>query len=157
MGMDSSLIIGGAAGLVGGHAQRLTTPEDETQKSQLQFLMELRDIMSDMHDFFKQQTLPERFDFNWIQVLFKVGQGSNWIPRKNNNQYFRVWAPVATALLVSSPVGAPFILTIPAITATYPNMWLPFDFPDGSSISLDVSATSNQMNIYVKLTDVAQE
>ncbi len=156
MGMAEEAIMAGiAGGTAGGHLQRVTTPEDETQKAQLSCLQEIHGVMLDVRDFFRQQALPERFDVFWIQPLYKVGQGGNWIPRKENSQYFRVWAPVATAILCSTPVGASFILTIPAIT--YPNFWLPFDFPDGSSFMLDATATSNIMNIYVKRSDVAQE
>lgn len=93
------------------------------------------------------EIMNERF----IQPLFKVTFGSNWIPNPRGKFYIYVMAPVATALNVTSPMGPPFVLIIPA--PALPNMWNLLDLPEQSSIYLDTTATSNQMNIFVLLTD----
>lgn len=87
----------------------------------------------------------------FIQTLFKAGQGGNWIPNRRGRFYLYVAAPVPTALSVTSPLGPPFVLTIPAITL--PGYWNLLDFPEASSVMLDSTATANQMNIHVLLTN----
>ncbi len=149
--MAINFIAGAGANAAGDHMKDITTPEDSIQMHQLHALHALYMLVQEMHDFFKHQTLPERFDIFKIITLYKQGQGGNWIPLKENTQYLRVYALVPTAVLVTSPLGPPAIVTIPAVTL--PALWLPWDFPDGSSFMLDATATANQMNIFTRLTD----
>lgn len=107
----------------------------------------LQSINTVLHEPFREEFDNERF----VQILFKTGFGSNWIPNSRGKFYIYVYAPVATALNVTNPIGAPFILTIPA--PTLPNLWNLLDLPEQCSIMLDATATSNQMNIYVLLTN----
>lgn len=144
-----------AAGVVAGHVQRVTTPDDEIAIQQLHHLVGCYDVLCRIDHFLKEIANPEKNDIFEIVTLYKVGFGRNWIPRRENDTYIRWYAPVATAVQISSPLGSPFTLTIPAVT--YPSLWLPCDFPDGSSIILDATASSNQMNVFVRHTRVAQE
>ena len=98
---------------------------------------------------------PENQDLFRVVTLYKVGFGPNWIPNKEFRQYIRVMALQPTAILVTSPLAGPTVITIPALA--YPSFWLPFDFPDQSSFSLDVTASANQLNIYTRLTNIATE
>lgn len=94
----------------------------------------------------------EIMDERYIQTLFKAGLGANWIPNRRGKFYIYVQAPVATALNISGPLGSPYVLTIPA--PTLPGLWNLLDIPDQSSIILDSTAASNQMNLFVLLTDM---
>ena len=95
---------------------------------------------------------PESIDIFKIVTLYKVGSGPNLILSKERRIYMRVYALVATAVNIASPLGPPAVITIPAVTL--PNMWSPFDFPDQSSVYLDSTASAAQMNIYVRYTNV---
>lgn len=95
----------------------------------------------------------ENADVFEIVTLYKVGFGRNWIPAKNHRQYIRIAAPVATAISVSSSLGAAFVVNVPAIAL--PNFWNDWDFPDQSSFMLDSTASANQMNIWVRFTEVS--
>jgi hypothetical protein len=113
-------------------------------------------LLEDMTAFFRDDTPPEeRFDSFKIITLYKTGQGPNWLVDRKRRQYIRVTAPVATAVNVTSSLGSPFVLTIPAMTL--PNMWNEFDLPEMSSIILDSTATANSMNIYVRYTNIAPQ
>jgi hypothetical protein len=110
-------------------------------------------LTADLCAFFREPPPPpESFDLFEIIPLWKVGFGSNWIPNKQHRQYLYVYAPVATAILCSTSLGPPFVLTIPQVT--FPDMWNKLDLPDQSSITLDATATSNMMTIYVRKTQV---
>lgn len=95
---------------------------------------------------------PESFDINRTITLYKVGSGGNWLLNKEHRQYCFVWAPVATIVNITSSIGPPFLVTIPAITL--PQIWNRFDFDDQASIWLDNTASASQMNIKVRLTNV---
>lgn len=113
----------------------------------------MNNYMEDLSSFFHEGKPPEEaLDIFKIVTLFKPGFGPNLILNKERRQYMRVQAGVATACNISSPMGPPFVVTIPAVTL--PNQWNPFDFPDMSSIYLDSTASANQMNIYVRYTNV---
>ena len=98
-------------------------------------------------------TYPQDMDERFVQPLYKVTAGGNWVPNRRGKSYIYVQAPVPTALSVTSPVGAPFILTIPSWQVGN-SPWTLLDIPDQSSIQLDATATSNQMNLFVLITDV---
>jgi|SRR6516162_4549793 hypothetical protein len=108
-------------------------------------------LTGDLDAFFRSPPTPkEAYDLFEIVPLWKQGFGSNWIPNRQHRQYLFVYAPVATAISCSTPLGAPFVLTIPQVT--FPDMWNKLDLPDQSSVFLDSTATANQMIIYVRKT-----
>jgi hypothetical protein len=110
-------------------------------------------LTADLCAFFHEpQPPPETFDLFKIVVLYKYGQGQNWIPNKQHRQYLYVYAPIPTATSIASPLGPAFIITIPAVTL--PNMWNKFDLPDQSTVTLDTTATANQMIIFTRETNV---
>lgn len=90
-------------------------------------------------------------DEQFILPLYKSGFGGNWILNKHGRFYLYVAASVATIINVTSSLGAPFILNIPAIAL--PGYWNLIDLPEGASIILDDIATYNQMNLHVLLTN----
>lgn len=119
-------------------------------------LSDIHELLLEFNVFLRTKMFPpENQDLPRIVTLYKVGFGPNWVPNKEFRQYIRVMALQATAILVTSPLAPPTVVTIPALT--YPSFWLPFDFPDQSSFSLDVTASANQLNIYTRLTNVPVE
>ena len=110
-------------------------------------------LTADLCAFFREPPPPkESYDLFKIVTLYKPGFGSNWIPNKQHRQYLFIYAPVITAISCSTPLGAPFVLTIPAVT--FPDMWSKFDLPDQSSVYLDSTATANQMTIFTRETQI---
>ena len=109
----------------------------------------LLEIAEDIH---KLTISKEASSVFRIVTLYKAGLGPNWVPRLGERDYIQVYALQATAVLVTSPLAPPTVVTIPATTLN--DLWLDFDFPDGSSFILDVSASANSLNIYTKITQV---
>ena len=93
----------------------------------------------------------ESVDQRWKQTFYKSGFGGNWLLQRFERLYLYMAAPVATALNVTSPLGAPFVLTVPAITL--PSYWNLVELPEMSSIILDSTATANQMNVHMLVTN----
>lgn len=112
-------------------------------------------LLEDIDAYFREGLPPtETKDLLKIVTLYKPGFGGNWIPNKEHRQYLQVYALLPTVVLVSSPLGPPTTITIPAIAL--PTLWIPFDFPDQTSFMLDVSASANQMNIFTKISNVSK-
>jgi hypothetical protein len=154
--MAMELGLGVAAGVGGSHLKDITTPEDTTQKELLYFAQEMCKAIIELREFLVSETVPERFDDKQIIQLAKYGFGSDWVPQKGEHEYIEVWAPVATAVSCITPLGAPFVVTIPVPTLSGSSgLWLPWDFPDGSRFVLDSTAAANNMYIYVRWTLVA--
>lgn len=114
-------------------------------------LENLHVVLQGIHKTLNAPIAEEVTDQRLVQVLFKSGLGPNWIPNTHGRFYTYVWAPVSTAINVTSAVGSPFVLTLPAVSL--PSMWNLLDLPDQSSIILDASASANQMNIFVLYTN----
>lgn len=108
-------------------------------------------VLQAIHATLNEPVGAEVANQRFVQTLYKSGFGGNWMPNTFGRFYLYIYAPVATALNVSSPLGAPFVLTIPA--PTLPNLWNLLDLPDQSSVILDATASANQMNVYVLVTN----
>lgn len=110
-------------------------------------------LLMEMNEFLKRSTYPkETSDIFETVTLYKPGFGKNWIPSRFQRQYMRIAAVVPTAINVSSFLGPPVVITIPAIAP--PGFWNVWDWPDQTSIYLDATATANQMYLWVRFTNV---
>jgi hypothetical protein len=111
-------------------------------------------LLHQMVDYFKMNTYPkETSDIFEVVTLNKQGFGGNWIPSKFQRQYMRIAAPVPTAIQVTSMLGTPFVVTVPAVAP--PLFWNIWDWPDQSAFYLDTTATANNMKVWVRFTNVA--
>lgn len=109
----------------------------------------IHDTLHDLFTFLRQNQYPkETEDIFKIVTLYKAGFGGNVILQPMQRTYTYIFAPVATAILVASPLSVPVVVAVPA--TTLPQFWLHWDWPDGTSFTLDTSASANQLNIYVR-------
>lgn len=109
----------------------------------------IHDTLHDLFVFLKMNQYPkETEDIFKIVTLYKAGFGGNVILQPMQRTYTYIFAPVATAILVSSPLSVPVVVAVPA--TTLPQFWLHWDWPDGTSLMLDTSASANQLNVYVR-------
>ncbi len=156
MVMDYGAISEGiVSGLATHHLAKLTS-EDKAE-IHTQALVDLCETLRDLHSFLRSQTHPDlSSDVYEAVTLYKVGLGSPWLPRLKDHLYMRILQPYATVFNVSSSLlGPPFLLTFLNITPD--PLWIPFDFPDGTVFILDATATQNQINMYVRYTNIPPE
>lgn len=127
-----------------------------SQQDIAEFFRRITDIhqsLIEMNEFLKRNTYAKELsDIFEVVSIYKIGQGKNWIPSRMQRQYMRIAAPVPTAIQVTSMLGSPFVVTVPAIVP--PAFWNVWDWPDQSSFYLDTTATSNTMNVWVRYTNV---
>lgn len=128
---------------------------DETPASHehavLQRLDNIHTMLQSINRHLSEPVYPQYTDERYVQPLWKPGLGQTWIPNRRGKFYLYVWGTVATALNVTTPIGPPFVLTVPA--PTLPQLWNLLDIPDQSSVTLDSTASANMLSLYVLLTN----
>ncbi len=147
--MLDGIAAGTAAGVVGSHVARVTSPDDAVQLAQKDHLESIYLALAEIADFQAKDSIPpEEKDLFKVVTLYKQGFGPPFTPVSEHRQYMRMICGVSLPISVTSVIGQSN-LTLP------PWSWVPVDFPDNTSYLLDASAPGNSQTIWVRYTNVA--
>src|SRR6266571_6283605 len=147
--MLDGIAAGTAAGVVGSHVARVTSPDDAVQLAQKDHLESIYLALAEIADFQAKDSIPpEEKDLFKVVTLYKQGFGSPFTPVSEHRQYMRMICGVSLPISVTSVIGQSN-LTLPSWS------WVPVDFPDNTSYLLDASAPGNSQTIWVRYTNVA--
>jgi len=127
--MLDGIAAGTAAGVVGSHVARVTSPDDAVQLAQKDHLESIYLALAEIADFQAKDSIPpEEKDLFKVVTLYKQGFGPPFTPVSEHRQYMRMICGVGLPISVTSVIGQSN-LTLP------PWSWVPVDFPDNTSSS----------------------
>jgi hypothetical protein len=141
MAMELSTLIG--TNLVSNALAQMLFDRDDVSKA---FLQDIRNELVEIKEYLRLSQQPEIADLYHVVTLYKVGQGSIFIPYPENRIYIRIFSPTLITLDASGVLGT-FPITL------QPAIWTPLDLPDGTSYIIDASYANNSTNVYIRYTN----